>query len=162
ADHYASPLSAVARLFLPPGLARGIRSVLRPRLTPPQGEPLLSAGEPPSLAPGDVAYVLGMLQERGQLERGQLDATLGRRRAGTAIQQLIAGERATLSAELASGLVQPRRQRSVRLIGLPATLDAWRLEARARLDGLPPVPKSHPRWQTVSPEERQAERILRQ
>src|SRR5262249_41797307 len=30
ADHYASPLSAVARLFLPAGLARGIRSVLRP------------------------------------------------------------------------------------------------------------------------------------
>src|SRR5262249_34960205 len=90
------------------------------------------------------------------------EATLGQRRAGALIKALVAQERVTLSTELAAGQSQPRRQHNVRLIGSAAALDAWRVEARARLDTLPPVPKRRPRWQTPEPQERQAERILRQ
>src|SRR5262249_4763595 len=126
ADHYASPLSAVARLFLPAGLARGIRSVLRPSEE--------ASAETPATAPGDAAYILGLRRERGKLERRQPEAALGHRRAQPAMNHLLAEDRVTLSTELPSGQAQPRRQRSVRLIGSSADLDTWRIAARARLD----------------------------
>jgi primosomal protein N' (replication factor Y) (superfamily II helicase) len=159
ADYYAAPLDAAARLFLPPGLLPGVRSVLRPRPVAP--DVARDAGEDDNEW-GDAASVLGLLRERGRLERHDVETALGLRRARAAIGALMEREQAALSAELTPRLESVRRVRHVRLTGSPETLETWRAAARARLDALPPLPKRRPRWQTANTEERQAERILRQ
>jgi primosomal protein N' (replication factor Y) len=158
ADYYAAPLDAAARLILPPGLLPGVRSVLRPRGAEPDVQPDVAEDD----EWGDAASVLGLLRERGRLERRDVVAALGRPRAWAAIGSLIERERIALSTELAPRLETARRTRQVRLSGTREALEAWRAEARARLDALPPLPKRRPRWQAANAAERQAERILRQ
>ncbi len=154
ADHYAAPLDMAVRLFLPPGLAQGLRSVLRPR----EGA-LAGVGT----TGGDEAHVLGMLRERGWLERRRVEDALGRQRAGVAIGALVAHEHIALSTELVSRLAAENRiQHTVRLTAAPAALEAWRADARARLADLPQPPKVRPRYRPVEPGEREAERLLRQ
>ena len=160
ANRYAAPLAAAARLFLPPGLSAGVRTVLRPQ--PEQPDVAEAETETPERA-GDAASLLGMLRERGRLEMRDVDAALGSQRARAAIGALLASDQVTQQAELAPRLEGTRRVRQARLTGTPDALEAWRAEARARLDALPPAPKRRrPTWQTISTEERQAERILRQ
>src|SRR5579884_5651 len=153
-DHYAAPLELAARLFLPPGLATGIRAVLRPA----EG----TAAESADVGRGDEAHVLGLLRERGWLERAQVEAALGRQRAVSAIGTLVATERVTLATELVGRLAGTRSQRLVRLAGAPRDVEAWRTEARRRLEALPIPPKVRPRYRQVTAEEREAERLLRQ
>ncbi len=160
ADHYAAPLAAAARLFLPAGLTAGVRTVLR--LRPEQPDVAESETEMPGRA-GDAASLLGMLRERGHLERREVDAALGSRRAREAIGTLLASDRVGQHAELEPRLEGARRLRRARLAGTPEALESWREGARSRLDGLPPATqRRRPTWQTASADERQAERILRQ
>ncbi len=157
ADYYVAPLSAAARLFLPPGLLSGLRAVVRPygdAATP-------SPGAVPAL-PGDAAAVLGMLHERGRLERTEIERAFGKRRASDALSALLAQRRVTLSVEPTSAHLHARSERMVRLTADPEALERWRADARSRLDALP-VPASAPRARRDgSAQERQAERLLRQ
>ncbi len=158
AANFAAPLAAAARLFLPPGLSSGVRTVLRPQ----PAEPDVAHAETDERT-DDAAALLGMLRERGRVERRDVDAALGSRRAQAAIGALLASDRVMQHAELEPRLEAARRVRQARLTGTPAALEKWRVEARARLDALPPTPtRRRPTWQSASTGERQAERILRQ
>ena len=158
AANFAAPLAAAARLFLPPGLSSGVRTVLRPQ----PAEPDVAHAETDQRT-DDAAALLGMLRERGRVERRDVDAALGSRRAQAAIGALLASDRVMQHAELEPRLEAARRVRQARLTGTPAALEKWRVEARARLDALPPTPtRRRPTWQSASTGERQAERILRQ
>ncbi|MGZ6307964.1 MAG: primosomal protein N' family DNA-binding protein, partial [Ktedonobacterales bacterium] len=143
ADHYAAPLAATARLMLPPGLLRGLRTVLRLRESPPDTDSTTdtSADAPPdhlTLAAtlDDDGVVLGMLRTRGSLDRRQIESVLGRSRALASIRRLIAQRRVVLAVELSEAILASRRERRVHAVASPASLDAWRAQARATLDPL--------------------------
>ncbi|MGZ3663004.1 MAG: replication restart helicase PriA, partial [Ktedonobacterales bacterium] len=172
ADHYAAPLAATARLMLPPGLLRGLRTVLRLRESPPDTDSTTdtSADAPPdhlTLAAtlDDDGVVLGMLRTRGSLDRRQIESVLGRSRALASIRRLIAQRRVVLAVELSEATLTSRRERRVHVVASPASLDTWRSQARATLDILPALPttgKRRPAWRRLEKGERQAERLLRQ
>src|SRR6185437_4046957 len=72
ADYYATPLANAARLMLPPGLMSGMREALLP-VEPPPNTSI-------ALAP-DAAMMLGLLRERGRLEKTWIREALGTQRA---------------------------------------------------------------------------------
>jgi len=172
AAYYWASLGAVARMFLPPGLVSSARSALRPT------EAALAAdAEPlsPPLSP-DAALALALLRGEGLAERERLVEALGAERARAVVHTLIERRLARLTTELPASALQPRRERLARLAAEPAQVEAWRVEARARLDALmatqparqssttrraPRVrsPLDGPARQASSPE---SERLLRQ
>jgi primosomal protein N' (replication factor Y) len=156
ADHYVAPLGAVVRLLLPPGLLSGIRVVIA----------LRAGGEPPAqAAPGvldDEAMVLGLLRTHGRVERAQVEKALGRARAQAALIALLGRGQIAQSVEVAGSMAAVRHDRVLRLVGSADAIEAWCSGARSRLDALPAVPNKRPRWRSAGPDERAAERILRQ
>lgn len=161
AGEYAAPLSAAARLFLPPSLLRAVREVLRPLPSPdiPQDIPLdLTA---------DAAQLLAMLRERGWLERAQVRAVLGTSRARKAIRELRDAGQIAARAELPEGFLAARRERVVRMAGSVERIAAWRAKAREALDALAHAgqernPRRPPTRGARSTREPHAERLLRQ
>jgi primosomal protein N' (replication factor Y) len=152
-DYYTAPLASAARLMMPPGLLREARSVLKP------DERMATGGADGDMS-GDEAIVLGLLRERGKLERGQVERSLGRERARLAIEGLRRQGALTLAVELPERFARSRRERRARLTAAPDAIERWREEARSRLDGLPTVRTR--RGRLAQPEERRAERLLRQ
>ncbi|HKV86003.1 MAG TPA: DEAD/DEAH box helicase, partial [Ktedonobacterales bacterium] len=152
-DYYTAPLASAARLMMPPGLLREARSVLRP------AEITVAVGATGEFA-GDEAIVLGLLRERGKLERGQVERSLGRERARLAIEGLRRRGAVTLVVELPERFARSRRERRARLTAPLDVVERWREEARAQLDGLPTLHGR--RGRPTQPEERKAERLLRQ
>ncbi|HEX5547331.1 MAG TPA: hypothetical protein VFX24_07975, partial [Ktedonobacterales bacterium] len=71
ADYYATPLADAARLMLPPGLLSSMREVLLPAEPAPDASPNLTS---------DAAMMLGLLRERGRLDRTQIREALGPQR----------------------------------------------------------------------------------
>ncbi len=147
ADYYWTPLGMAARLLLPPGLARSARSVLR--LTPAPAES--AAG-----LPEDAALTLALLREQGSIERQRLAEAFGAARAREVTRTLIKRGLATLATELPPSQIQPRRERLARLVAEPEPLEAWRDEARKRLDTTSSVGKA------ARGRDSSTERILRQ
>ena len=90
-DYYATPLADTARLMTPPGLLSSLR------------ETLLLADHPPTSPddarrlPPDAAMALGLLRERGRLDRTQMREALGAQRARAAVSALLAAGYATLA-----------------------------------------------------------------
>lgn len=169
ADHYAAPLAATARLMLPPGLLRGLRTVLRLHEAPASTDSTpddMTDHRATTASLDDDGVVLGMLRTRGSLDRRQIESVLGRSRALTTIRRLIAERRAVLAVELSEASLTSRRERRVHALASPASLDTWRAQARATLDTLPALPaatgKRRPAWRRLEKGERQAERLLRQ
>lgn len=164
ASYYGAPLGAAARLMLPPGLLAGMRAVVYPTGTLPDGAPSSGVLVPATLADGalaDAAAVRGLLRERGHIERRQIKETLGGRRAAAVLDELLARGEIRLALELPEAQTRTRRERTVRLVATPAALDAWRAATRARLDALPALPARRP--QRDGPrEEHEAEQLLRQ
>jgi primosomal protein N' (replication factor Y) (superfamily II helicase) len=159
ADHYATTLGSAARLLLPPGLLRGLRTVLRPAGEGQDAAPRESAA---AMVSGDAAIVLGMLRERGWLNRDELERTFGPSRAAVVTRALRAHKLAALGVELPGTQAGTRRERVVRLAGAAEVIAAWREVIRARLDTLPPPPLRRARQRRGDPGEREAERLLRQ
>ena len=148
ADYYWAPLGMVARLLLPPGLAGSARSMLR--LTPDVVEGADSG------LPEDAALTLALLREEGAVERLRLEEAFGAARTREVTRTLARRGLAALVTELPSTRLRPRRERLARLAATPETLEAWRIEARARLDAsasLTPATRG---------KESASERILRQ
>ena len=152
-DYYSASLSSAARLMLPPGLLSEARGVLRPTREFPADQI--------AELPADEAVILGLLLERGRLERGQVERALGTGRARLAIEGLQRGGALSVGIELPERFARARRERRARLAGEPQTLEHWREEARDRLAALPPSPTRRGR-QSAPKEERAAERLLRQ
>ncbi|HEX6123613.1 MAG TPA: DEAD/DEAH box helicase, partial [Ktedonobacterales bacterium] len=161
-DYYVAPLGLAARLFLPPGLLRSVRMVLRPvegEMSPP------GAGMGPV---GDEGAVLALLRERGWLEHAQVVETLGAERARAVIRRLRRRGAVRLAAEIPASFLRARRERRVRLLAAPDAIEGWRADARAALDdgAARAVVASPPRRGRSGPRERQAERqaerVLRQ
>ena len=126
ADYYATPLANAARLMLPPGLMSSMREVLLPTEPPPNASV--------ALAP-DAAMMLGLLHERGRLERTWIREALGSQRARAAISALLASGYASLVTETPGAQRERRRERFIRLAGSPEQIAAWQSVARATLDG---------------------------
>src|SRR5260221_1153370 len=164
ASYYGAPLGAAARLMLPPGLLAGVRVLVYPTGTLPDGAPSSGALMPATLADGalaDAAAVRGLLRERGHIERRQIKETLGGRRAAAVLDELLAHGEIRLALELPEAQTRTRRERTVRLVATPAALDAWRAATRAQLDALPVLPARRPQRDRPR-EEHEAERRLRQ
>lgn len=159
ASQYAAPLSATARLMLPPGLLSSMRVVLR---MAPCAETPDSRDSPAPALSADSAAILALLRERDWLGRGFVEEALGHTRAQTVIDELLAARCILLELEISGSPLHGRRERTVRLIAAPEQLDEWRTQTRAELDTLPHVPLKRPSWQKATPDERRAERLLRQ
>ncbi len=155
ADHYAAPLASAARLLLPPGLLSTSRQVLRLR----DADAEIAAAETFS---NDERAVLGLLRERGWLDRETVIETLGRERARAVVRALRERKLVTLGVELAGAQTGARRDRYTRLIGTSAELETWRAAARHQLDTLPKPQRKRPSWQRAAKDEKHAERLLRQ
>ncbi|HEX6796729.1 MAG TPA: primosomal protein N' [Ktedonobacterales bacterium] len=110
----------------------------------------------------DEAAVLGLLRERGRLELREVERALGEARSRAAVAALLAARRICRELEAPPNFLRVRRERLVRTAADEERLDAWRAAARTRLDALPPLPAHRPRWRKPAPEEREAERLLRQ
>ena len=187
ANTYAAPLADAARPLLPPGLVAGLRTILllpdRGTEVPAQGDgtevrggedaddfslrdraPALQSrgGAAPKSGTPDEAAVLGLLRERGRLDTREAERALGEARARAAVAALLATGRIRRELEASPGFLRVRRERLVRLVAGEEPFDAWRAAARTRLDALPPLPAHRPRWRKPAPEEREAERLLRQ
>ncbi|HET8907892.1 MAG TPA: primosomal protein N' [Ktedonobacterales bacterium] len=165
ADYYAAPLADAARLMLPPGLLSSMREVLTPAASPLEADSAVTA----SLLTPDAAMMLGLLRERGRLERTQIRDALGAQRARVAIAALLATGQATLATEVAGTQREQRHERLIRLSGPPEQIAAWQNAARARLDELAapqpsaaPLASSGSRAMRGRDEERESERVLRQ
>ena len=162
-DYYATPLADAARLMLPPGLLGGLRETLLPVDSPRAND---AAGRLTS----DAAMTLGLLRERGRLDREQVREALGAQRARAAISALLASGLATLETDVAGTQREQRRERLIRLTGAPEAVADWQRAARAKLDARiaqPPGPlaSSALRRRATRGErgdERQSERVLRQ
>ncbi len=164
ADFYAAPLSAAVRLLLPPGLLRNVRPVLLPAEADETFERKATGPLPP-----DDAVVLTMLRERGWLAREQVRETLGAQRARAVIRGLLSRGLATLGMRAPEAYLQGRSERRVHLIAEPESLEQWRIQARASLDGLTaaraPLALSQGRLARTrgsDATERRVERLLRQ
>ena len=155
ADYYATPLANAARLMLPPGLLSSLREVLLPVEPPPNDSPNLTS---------DAAMMLGLLHERGRLDRTQIRETLGVQRARAAITALVASGYASLTTEIPPSQREKRRERRVRLAGTPAQLAEWQQTARAALDERTgrQTQREKPIARRSRGEEREGERLLRQ
>lgn len=158
ADYYATPLADAARLMLAPGLMSSMREVLLPAETSPH--------DSSDLTP-DAAMMLGLLRERGRLERARIREALGPQRARAAITTLIASGHASLVTEISATQREKRRERLVRLAGTPEQIASWQHVARAALDERPArslesSASRRARPQRSRGEEQQAERLLRQ
>jgi primosomal protein N' (replication factor Y) len=125
ADYYWAPLGAAARLFLPPGLVSGARSVLRLA-----SDTTDTSAELPEAA----ALTLALLRDAGSIERERLEEAFGVARAREVLRTLTQRGLASLSSELPPIHLRPRRERLVHLTASSAALDSWREAARARLD----------------------------
>jgi primosomal protein N' (replication factor Y) len=126
ADYYATPLANAVRLMLPPGLMSSMREALLPADPPPNTSV--------TLAP-DAAMMLGLLRERGRLERTWIREALGTQRARAAISALLASGYASLVTEASGAQRERRRERFIRLAGTPEQIATWQSVARATLDG---------------------------
>ncbi|HET9981736.1 MAG TPA: primosomal protein N', partial [Ktedonobacterales bacterium] len=161
-DYYATPLADAARLMLPPKLLSGLR------------ETLTLADPPPDDAASrrltsDAAMTLGLLRERGRLDRTQMRETLGAQRAKAAISALVASGHATLVTDVPATQREQRRERLVRLAGSPDAVADWQRAARVTLDErIAERPAPDPaalRQNAMSGRrgaERESERLLRQ
>ncbi|HEX6541548.1 MAG TPA: primosomal protein N' [Ktedonobacterales bacterium] len=162
ADYYAAPLADAIRLMLPPGLLSGIREVLLPAAPLTTSSPDAPAGLSP-----DAAMMLGLLRERGRLERTQVREALGAQRARSAIDTLLASGCASLVTEVPSAQREMRRERFIRLAGAVEQIAAWQRTARAQLDAggaaqpLAAGGRPTPARRASKPEQR-SERLLRQ
>ncbi len=88
---------------------------------------------------------------------------LGAQRARAVIHALTERRLARLTTELPPSILQPRRERLARLVAPLEQVEAWRLDARARLDaltGAAPAPQESQRPQQARG--RESERLLRQ
>ncbi|HEX5442007.1 MAG TPA: primosomal protein N', partial [Ktedonobacterales bacterium] len=155
ADYYATPLADAARLMLPPGLLSSMREALLPAEPAPNASPDLSS---------DAAMMLGLLHERGRLDRTQIREALGPQRARAAVSALVASGHASLMTEIPAAQREKRRERLVRLAGTSAQLAAWQQAARAALDQ---HTGQRSQRENTTPrrsrgEEREGERLLRQ
>ncbi|MGE5333929.1 MAG: primosomal protein N' [Nitrososphaerota archaeon] len=160
-DYYAAPLADAARLMLPPGLLSSMREVLLPTEQPPADD-----GRADDLTP-DAAMMLGLLRERGRLERTQIREALGAQRARVAISTLLASGYASLVTEIAGAQREQRRERLVRLSGSSEQVAAWQQTARAALDErisqhTAPVVGRQNASRRSRGEEQRSERLLRQ
>jgi primosomal protein N' (replication factor Y) (superfamily II helicase) len=155
ADYYATPLADAARLMLPPGLLSSMREVLLPVGPPPNASPDLTS---------DAAMMLGLLRERGRLDRTQIREALGPQRARAAVSALVASGYASLVTEIPAGQREKRRERLVRMTGTSAQLAAWQQTARAALDQRTGqrTQREETSTQRSRGEEREGERLLRQ
>jgi primosomal protein N' (replication factor Y) len=190
ANMYAAPLSDAVRPLLPPGLTAGLRTILvlnepsgrgAAAPTPSDGIDVRDSDKPRGASPSvraaapqrqgatelspatpDEAAVMGLLRERGRLEARAVEQALGEARARVAVEALLAVGRIRRELEAPPGFLRVRRERLARLIAGADRLAAWRATARARLDALPPLPRQRARWRKTAPEEREAERLLRQ
>ncbi len=126
-DYYATPLADAARLMLPPKLLSGLRETLLLAETP---APHAATAQLSS----DAAMTLGLLRDRGRLDRTQIRETLGARRAQAAISALLASGYATLATDVAGTQREQRRERLIRLAGSPEAVADWQRAARATLD----------------------------
>jgi primosomal protein N' (replication factor Y) len=155
ADYYATPLADAARLMLPPGLVSSMREVLLPVEPAPDAPPDLTS---------DAAMMLGLLRERGRLDRMQIRENLGPQRARAAISAMVTSGYASLITEIPAAHREKRRERLVRLAGTAAQLAAWQQTARAALDqrtGQQTI-RAKTAAQRARSEEREGERLLRQ
>ena len=170
AAYYWAPLGVVARMFLPPGLISSARSALRPT------ETALAEDTDIADAPltSDAAQALALLREQGMVERERLLEALGAERARAVTHALVERRLARLTTEIPASALQPRRERMARLGAPLAQVEAWRAQARERLDALlvaqPPASTSRLRGRRQSPlasaapqaPGRESERLLRQ
>ncbi|MGO8949852.1 MAG: primosomal protein N' [Ktedonobacterales bacterium] len=156
ADHYAAPLASAARLLLPPGLLSTSRQRLR------LGEAASLPTNFPVELSKDEDILLGILRERGWLDRDQVNQVLGKARARQVIHRLWQQRLITLNVELARTQTGRRPARYVRLAGTPEALETWRSQAHSQLDTLPNLRPWHASWQRLARDEKLGERLLRQ
>ncbi|HEX8994713.1 MAG TPA: primosomal protein N' [Ktedonobacterales bacterium] len=131
AAYYWAPLGSVTRMFLPPGLISSARSALRPTAA----ALAQNAAADASLTP-DATLALALLRDEGLVERDHLVEALGAERARAVTHTLVDRRLARLTTELPASALQPRRERLARLSAPATQVEAWRVEARARLDAL--------------------------
>lgn len=170
AAYYWAPLGAVARMFLPPGLIASVRSALRPT-----DAALAHDLDGSAILTPDAALALALLRDEGMVERERLVEALGAERARAVTHTLLERRLARLTTEIPATALHPRHERLARLSAPLEQVEAWRVEARARLDALlvtshAPSPRPvrrqaarHLPRQTDAPtHSRESERLLRQ
>lgn len=151
ADYYWAPVASAARLLLPPGLASAARSVLR-LASPPDGA---MDGALDGLSE-EAALTLALLRDEHVVERARLEEAFGSARARDVTRALTQRGLVTLATELPPIHLRPRRERLARLSASAEALEAWRDDARARLD------TASRERSAVRAKESPGERILRQ
>jgi primosomal protein N' (replication factor Y) len=98
-EYYLSPLFDAVALMLPPGFERRTITFISP--TPPPDFDL-------STLNAEQRQALELIQEKGKLNLGQLEKTLGRKKAQTIVSQLVNRGLAVKSYELEKIRVKPK------------------------------------------------------
>ena len=99
-EYYLSPLFDAVALMLPPGFERRTLTFISP--TPPPNDFDLSALN------AEQRQVLELIREKGKLSLGQLEKTLGRKKAQSIVSQLVNKGLAAKSYELEKIRVKPK------------------------------------------------------
>jgi len=125
-EYYLSPLFDAVALMLPPGFERRTLTFISP--TPPPNDFDLSALN------AEPRQALELIREKGKLSLGQLEKTLGRKKAQSIVSQLVNKGLAAKSYELEKIRVKPKM---VPYLSLAVAAS----EAKEEADNLSKAPK---------------------
>jgi primosomal protein N' (replication factor Y) len=159
AEYYVTPLSYAAMMMLPPGLMQRSKMVLR--LIDSEAAAELVTRERDENRFTRLRALIGLLLAEGTLDIERLKEMLGPKKAREVLKEAQESGLVERGAELHAPKARARRKRVVRLLLHGVELEAWRQEARDRLQrSLPEEADPTQSMETLSRRPRQKKAVL--